>query len=107
MKNEKKKLYVTLKDGGCDYRQMAKIMTAAGYKMNHATARNQLIVALEELVSHAATKMKIKHKKSEIFNIANSQQVQDNISDILQEAFTKMKAEVKQDDRSSKDGKKQ
>jgi hypothetical protein len=97
-----KKSYVTLKDGGCDFRQMAKIMTAAGYKMNHATARNQLIVALEELVSHASGKMKIKHKRSEIFNIANSQQVQDNLSDILRVAYSKLKQEEKENNKNGK-----
>ena len=34
--------YATVKDydGGSDYRTIAEKMSAAGYKMNHATARN-------------------------------------------------------------------
>jgi alkyl sulfatase BDS1-like metallo-beta-lactamase superfamily hydrolase len=35
--------------GGEDYRTIAEKMTTAGYKMNHATARNVFITAMKKL----------------------------------------------------------
>jgi hypothetical protein len=39
MLDEKIKQYITLSDG-IDYRTISKVMTEAGFRMNHATARN-------------------------------------------------------------------
>tara|TARA_B100000029_G_C17465351_1_gene920094 strand:- start:74 stop:370 length:297 start_codon:yes stop_codon:yes gene_type:complete len=43
--------YATVKsfDGGNDYRTIAAKMTEAGYKMNHATARNVFLSALSKI----------------------------------------------------------
>lgn len=43
--------YATVKtfSGGSDYRAIAEEMTKAGYKMNHATARNVFLSALTKI----------------------------------------------------------
>lgn len=42
--------YATVNDlGGLDYRSIAKEMTAAGYKMNHATARNVFVRGMSKI----------------------------------------------------------
>ena len=43
--------YATVKtfSGGSDYRAIAEEMTRAGYKMNHATARNVFLSALTKI----------------------------------------------------------
>ncbi len=43
--------YATTKQfsGGEDYRSIAEAMTAKGYKMNHATARNVFLSALRKI----------------------------------------------------------
>lgn len=50
------KKYITLEEG-LDFRTIAKVMTKNGYVMNHATARNQLIMAMEKLLGHIATEV--------------------------------------------------
>lgn len=82
-----KKKYVTLKDGGCDFRTMAKIMTDAGYKMNHATARNQLMLAIESLLSHTSSNLKLRVNKTHLRSLITNQNLQDNLADVLYVAY--------------------
>ena len=88
-----KKKYVTLKDGGCDFRKMARIMTAAGYKMNHATARNQLILAIESLIQHTSSNLKIKMTKAQLRELVTDQDLQDNLADVLYTSYQALLAE--------------
>jgi hypothetical protein len=82
-KDKTTKKYVTLRDGGCDFRKMSKIMTKAGYKMNHATARNQLMLAIETLITHTSSKLKMKLAKSQVRDMVTSQDLQNNLADVL------------------------
>lgn len=41
--------YATVTNQGLGYREIAEIMTAEGHKMNHATARNYFLRAMEKL----------------------------------------------------------
>jgi len=41
--------YATVTDQGLGYREIAEIMTSEGHKMNHATARNYFLRAMEKL----------------------------------------------------------
>ena len=50
------KKYITLEEG-VDFRTIAKTLTQHGFRMNHATARNQLIVAMEKLLAHVASEI--------------------------------------------------
>ena len=43
--------YATVTGHGKGYREIAEDMTANGHKMNHATARNHFIRAMEKLAS--------------------------------------------------------
>jgi len=100
VKQQQKKTYITLKDGGCDFRKMARIMTAAGYKMNHATARNQLILAIESLISHTSSNLKVKISKAQLRELITNQALQDNLADVLftaNEALKREEHERKQD----------
>lgn len=100
-----KKKYVTLKNGGCDFRKMAKIMTAHGYKMNHATARNQLILAVENLMCQTSSNLKVKLSKQELRELATSQALQDNLADVLFIAYKSLQEDEGQE-KKKKHGKK-
>ena len=41
--------YATVTDQGLGYREIAEVMTSEGHKMNHATARNYFLRAMEKL----------------------------------------------------------
>ena len=43
--------YATVTNEGLGYREIAEIMTAEGHKMNHATARNYFLRAMEKLAT--------------------------------------------------------
>lgn len=93
-----KKKYVTLKNEGCDFRTMARIMTNSGYRMNHATARNQLMLAIESLLTQTSLNLKVKANKEHIKELIANQDLQDTLSDVLYAAYQEMK---KEDDRKA------
>jgi repressor of nif and glnA expression len=80
--NQKKKTYVTL-ETGTDYRKIAEMMAQAGYRMNHATARNQLLLAMEKLLLDVARQAGTKISKEQLKALLNDQSVHDAIGDIL------------------------
>ena len=41
--------YATVTNQGLGYREIAEVLTAEGFKMNHATARNYFLRAMEKL----------------------------------------------------------
>ena len=41
--------YATVTNTGLGYREIAEVMTKEGHKMNHATARNYFLRAMEKL----------------------------------------------------------
>lgn len=80
---EHQKKYVTLEDG-IDFRTIARIMTKNNYRMNHATARNQLILAMQNLLMHVAAEVKEpKMKAIEIDSLLKDQTIHDHLGDIL------------------------
>ena len=82
-----KKKYITLGDGGCDFRQMAKIMTDAGFKMNHATARNQLIIAIDSLLMKIGTILNANISSDDVEKLRNNQEIHNNLADVLYLAY--------------------
>lgn len=78
----KDKKYVTLREG-TDFRHIAKVMSAKGYKMNHATARNQLMQAIETLLNYTASDLGLTLSKDELTELAKSQEVHDALQDVL------------------------
>lgn len=100
MKKEKTaKKYVTLKDGGMDFRTMAKLMTKNGFKMNHATARNQLILAVKYLLGHISSSLKTGLPQTRIEEMLDNQDIHENLSDIIYLAY---KEEEKDNDSRKK-----
>jgi hypothetical protein len=87
------KKYVTLKDGGCDFRKLAKIMTHAGYKMNHATARNQLMFAIREILQKASKDLCNPIGEKQIKQMINDQDLQDNFGDVVFAAYKELERE--------------
>lgn len=82
----KEKKYITLEEG-VDFRTIAKIMTANGFRMNHATARNQLIVAMEKLLTGIAAEIQGKQKADtvnlDLDGLLKDANIHEYLSDIL------------------------
>jgi hypothetical protein len=76
------KEYITLESGN-DFRSIAKIMTAGNMKMNHATARNQLMGALQKLFANIFKQTNIKPDKARIQEMMNSQDIHNALTDVL------------------------
>lgn len=74
--------YVTL-DDGMDFRTIAKIATAKGYPMNHATARNVLFSAMEKYVVAFAEAVGNPIDPEVAEELLKHKEVQDLFSDIL------------------------
>jgi len=87
-KDQKK--YITI-DEGMDYRRIAKIMSDKNYKMNHATARNQLLYAVEELLSSASDELGLNLSSEQVKEMAKSQEVHEALQDVLYLAYEKNK----------------
>lgn len=88
---EQKKQYITIE--GIDFRKIAKIMTKAGYKMNHATARNQLMSAMQKLVTNIVKQTDVKVEREKIDELINSQEIHSILADVLYRAYNRTKKE--------------
>ena len=87
-----KKEYITL-DEGIDFRKIADIMTRAGYKMNHATARNQLMSALQKLLTNIVKQTEVKPDREKIEEMMNSQEIHNALADVLHRAYKEIEKE--------------
>ena len=85
-----KKEYITL-DEGIDFRKIAAIMTKAGYKMNHAIARNQLMSALQKLLTNIVKQTEVKPDREKIEEMMNSQEIHNALADVLHRAYQEIK----------------
>lgn len=81
-KTKKQKKYVTI-DEGTDFRTIAKIMSENGFKMNHATARNVLIMAIKKLLSYSAERVGVKITENELLSLIKDQEVHTALADVL------------------------
>jgi len=86
-----KKRYITIE--GIDFRKIASIMTKAGYKMNHATARNQLMSALQKFLMNIVKQTEVKLEKEKIEEMINSQEIHGALTDVLNRAYEEMERE--------------
>lgn len=92
MKNDiEKKRYITI--DGIDFRKIASIMTQAGYKMNHATARNQLMSALQKFLMNIVKQTDVKLEREKIEEMINSQEIHGALTDVLSRAYEEMEKE--------------
>ncbi len=72
-----------IQESGADFRKIAKIMTKAGYKMNHATARNILLGGMEKLFKGVSKELKIDLNNENMELILKDQEVHDALVDVL------------------------
>lgn len=94
MKTQKKvNSYVTLEDG-TDFRKIAQIMTDAGYRMNHATARNVLMSSLGNLIRHISEEIGSTLSDDQVCQILKDQEVHEALSDILTVAHSQLQVET-------------
>ena len=92
------KKYITVKSG-IDFRKIAKIMTKHNYKMNHATARNQLISAMNNLLEKTAENMGVKINRDRLEDLIKDQNVHDSLTDVLYIAYRDYLRENKNGDK--------
>lgn len=94
-KKQEDKKYITLESGE-DFRTIAKIMTENGFKMNHATARNQVIDSLEDLISGVGVQINKnkRYKVSDIDKMFKDHNLGDDFSDLLYLAFEEYKKDI-------------
>jgi len=95
MKNADTKEYITL-ESGKDFRSIAKIMTEGGLKMNHATARNQLMSALQKFLTNIFKQTNIKPDKVRLQEMMNSQEIHNALTDVLFKANQQILKEQKE-----------
>lgn len=86
------KKYVTLSEGN-DFRTISKILTENGYKMNHATVRNQLMTAIEKILKFIAVETKNNIDYLDIDSLLKNSNIHEYLSDILYAAFKEEKEE--------------
>lgn len=87
-----KNKYVTLEQG-IDFRRIAQIMTDSGYQMNHATARNVLMMSLGNLVRHISEELGTEITEDQVKRILKDQKVHEALSDVLFEAHNQIQKE--------------
>jgi flagellar biosynthesis regulator FlbT len=63
--------------------------------MNHATARNQLMSALQKLLTNIVKQTEIKPDREKIEEMMNSQEIHSALADILHRAYMQMEKEKK------------
>lgn len=81
--------YLTIEEGK-DYRKIAKIMTAAGFKMNHATARNIFFSSMRKFFINLCDNLQIEKDKN-VDRLMKDQYVHDLLVDVLHKAFMENK----------------
>lgn len=87
----KGKKYITLNDGGIDFRKIAKIMTKNGYPLNHATARNQVIHAMKELLLFVSDELGGTLTETQAMDLVNDQSTHEALQDVIYLAYKKHK----------------
>lgn len=97
IESAKTKEYITLKSGK-DFRSIAKIMTKGSFSMNHATARNQLMSALQKFFINIFKQTNIKPDKAHLQEMMNSQDIHNALTDVLFKAHQKILKEQKKEE---------
>jgi hypothetical protein len=85
----KKKKYITL-DSGVDFRGIARIMSRNSFPMNHATARNQVIQAMNNLFITAGKKLGVELSPERLGELLKKQEIHDSLVDVLWTAHGNM-----------------
>lgn len=91
-----KQNYVTL-DDSTDFRKLAKMMTEQyGFKMNHATARNNYMKAVKQFLEGVLTELNLPmlNTQTTVNELLDSQDVHDAVYDILYKTYGKQQSSV-------------
>lgn len=80
--------YITVAQG-TDFRKISRIMTKAGHPMNHATARNILMLSLEKLLRQLAFDLGSTISEDQIQVMLHDSRNHDALSEILYAAYAK------------------
>jgi len=78
-----RKKYIVLEDG-VDFRTISKKMSDAGWRMNHATARNQLMSAMKNLMTELSKELHLDLNDEKILDLISDAQVHETLNDVLQ-----------------------
>ena len=85
--------YATVKEfaDGADYRTIAKKMSVAGYKMNHATARNVFLSALRKLAKSVHQIHDLSVCDDDLQKTAKDPRFQSGVAEILEGINSKVR----------------
>jgi len=84
--------YATVGDlGGLDYRRIAEDMTESGFKMNHATARNVFLRAMEKIAERTHKLINNSDKDVDIVKLSKHPHFQSAIQDIMHDELSNRK----------------
>jgi hypothetical protein len=79
--------YATVfEDDGADYRTISKLMTEAGFKCNHTSARNYVLRVMKKFAEAYLEKMNVELTEDRIKWICRDPNFQSAISELVQNA---------------------
>lgn len=93
-----KKKYITL-DSGVDFRGIARIMSDNNFQMNHATARNQVIQAMNNLLIDVGKTLGVELSPERLDVLLKKQDIHDSLVDVLWAAHNELKQEEEKGNR--------
>ena len=81
--------YATTNDipSGMGYREIAEVMSAEGFKMNHSTARNVFLSSMKKLVKSVCEHEEKVINDDDMYRIASDPRFQAGIYDILTDSI--------------------
>lgn len=82
--------YLTLDDAN-DFRTISKIMSDAGYSMNHATARNYFFESIKTILTNICIDLKIDFDSMKIDDLVKMKEVHDALYDVIYLAYEQNK----------------
>jgi len=83
-KTKKKRGYATVNnDEGVNYREIADVMTALGYPMNHSSARNYVLRVIRKFAETITKEYNIRIDNEKLDKIIKSPTFQGGIADLL------------------------
>ena len=79
---KKIKKYITVPEG-TDFRTIAKKMSVHGHKMNHATARNLMLSAMETFIKTLGSELGAEMYQEKLINLMKNQEFHNTLSEVL------------------------
>lgn len=70
-------------EGGTEYREIADIMTTAGYEMNHTSARNHVLRVMKKLAASYSNAWGIRLSDDKLEGMIRSPHFQDSVGELM------------------------